>query len=361
MCATSSYRSASQSMAMRLTVYIAVSLALCSLPAICQATSNKYADDGKPDDNHFHHIRHKRAVMSLCAGQEYNTSKQRCCEGSIVNIPASLKDSSVVDITRYAWCCASSAYDIRTSLCCAGSLRSDVVSWAERRHHRCCASDVIDIRKDFCCGAAAKPLGTVPRSNAQCCAGSVFNNNITGCCAGIEFDKATQLCCEGGITSAGGVDTHMCCGATSYALAEIEAQNMLCCDGQVLENAGGLGCCGGATYDKVEMGCCANEIYEKQMDSCCDGALRPGFPEAEYECCAYGMASIAAEKMCCDRTIVRGRPELGHACCERESYKEGAQVCCGPAGKKQVLFGSDCITAASERSQHPDPKLVFLW
>ena len=314
-------------------------------------------DDGHQSELDSHHVVRRQVAdtTALCSGQEYNTTLHRCCEGSIVEVPSSLSKSSADDVARYAWCCASSSYDIRTSLCCAGSLRPDVASKADRGHYRCCGSDALDIRKFKCCGSASVTLGDIPAKFAQCCGGSLFNNETKGCCAGMPFNTKTHLCCEGSLTAEGGTDTHLCCGPTSFARSEIKSRNLVCCDGQVTEAVQGAKCCGAVFYDpQSDEGCCNGELYDKTIDICCQGKdLRTGHPETEFECCAYGLLAKSSDRMCCDRTIVQGRPELGHACCGRDSYKMDAQVCCGAPGKEKVYFGRKCAEANLTKKQLP--------
>ncbi|MGH0162384.1 UNVERIFIED_CONTAM: hypothetical protein FKN15_042891 [Acipenser sinensis] len=281
-------------------------------------------------------IAYSRTNASCCA-ELYNLTTHTCC-GAEQNII--LKKNTPNDK-----CCGSKLFNEDTHTCSADmtiiSKGSSVEGTSQRittrkpHSSKCCGGSAYDIKASVCCNGTLYQAtdgetvcsGGIPFNPTKVTVcGKVTHKSGQHCCGNHIFKPLTDICCRG--KSHPRINTGLlCCGSQPYNPAD---SSFKCCNGKLhalSSHPRSWGCCGEGLIDlqtheccsskdqhlvfkkDSAFSCCGHHHYKTSQDSCCAGRLIQKHKQAQSTGKACRLVHLAdiEDSTVCNKRVLMGR------------------------------------------------------
>ena len=272
----------------------------------------------------------------LCAGEQFDKSKEGCCAGSLYDrVTEGCCNGDIYDVSHEDCCGGKESYDTRTQGCCKNDQKHTSVVFTLGEEYlvfglQCLAPlEPQDFKVKFNCTTEWPPENYASVWQRYCAAkaeGSHMAWAMTASCqvGWLSVKQATTSSaeeqalkqCQSRASQYNGEECHV------FDLDGSLCTRQRC--GSTLYDATMLGCCNGQVYDTRTQDCCSGRIYTTETTGCCKGRL---FKKEPRRCCG-------------DRYLFNSNT---HGCCTENGpqvFRFGSQNCCAsPRGTCRIPPG----------------------
>ena len=214
-----------------------------------------------------------------CGDKAYNTSIEKCCNDTILNIKQILHQqvtssdqpqhpgSDYFALLPCVECCGDGIMPVNPKLiCCDGEIQE------RPANAECCGRKAFDSQLQFCCDKQIIDKMSYLKVYLSGLQGylSLFGMSLDEYASNFGLHLGSLLPCMG------------CCGREPF----IESDDKICCEGMLQQKPANGECCGQKAFDSLQMiccdgvpqtrppnaACCGREAYNSIKDTCCSNA-----------------------------------------------------------------------------------------